>query len=188
MTRGRDVTTQQNYGDSPVRRSRVPIASSRLASLTRGTASRLPWGRQWSPGLPSQARARHPAPTLCRALVMQAARVGNRAAARGGGASGGVLSSARDDDGAGFTARCASSEKHSRRSCELGVRTRCEEKLSPRRSREGTPPALLRMRLARSIGKGRPARPTTPDESVDNWGAGSASLPPRLKHAGHAPE
>ena len=33
----------KNYGDSPVRRSSLPIASSRLASSTRGTASRLPF-------------------------------------------------------------------------------------------------------------------------------------------------
>jgi hypothetical protein len=43
---------------------------------------------------------------------MQAASAGNRAPARGGGASGVVLSSASDDDGAGFTALCASTEKH----------------------------------------------------------------------------
>ena len=39
-------------GDSPVRRSSVPIASSRLASSTRGTASRLPFGstvESWPP-------------------------------------------------------------------------------------------------------------------------------------------
>jgi hypothetical protein len=65
----------RNYGDSPVRRSTVPIASSRFASSTRGTASRLPFGSQWSPGLPSQARAHDPAPTLCRALMMQAAMI-----------------------------------------------------------------------------------------------------------------
>jgi hypothetical protein len=44
--------TNRNYGDSPVRRSRVPIASSRLASSTRGTASRLPFGsavESWPP-------------------------------------------------------------------------------------------------------------------------------------------
>jgi hypothetical protein len=44
--------TNRNYGDSPVRRSRVPIASSRLASPTRGTASRLPFGsavESWPP-------------------------------------------------------------------------------------------------------------------------------------------
>jgi hypothetical protein len=42
----------KNYGDSPVRRSSVPIASSRLASSTRGTASRLPFGsavESWPP-------------------------------------------------------------------------------------------------------------------------------------------
>ena len=44
--------TNRDYGDSPVRRSRVPIASSRLASSTRGTASRLPFGsavESWPP-------------------------------------------------------------------------------------------------------------------------------------------
>jgi hypothetical protein len=41
-----------NYGDSPVRRGSLPIASSRLASSTRGTASRLPFGsavESWPP-------------------------------------------------------------------------------------------------------------------------------------------
>ena len=57
--------TNKNYGDSPVRRSSVPIASSllscsriprqlrkRLASSARGTASRLPFGsavESWPP-------------------------------------------------------------------------------------------------------------------------------------------
>lgn len=44
---------------------------------------------------------------------MQAASAGNRAPAPRR-SSGGILSSASDDDGAGFTARCASSEKHNR--------------------------------------------------------------------------
>ena len=44
--------TNRDYGDSPARRSRVPIASSRLASPTRGTVSRLPFGsavESWPP-------------------------------------------------------------------------------------------------------------------------------------------
>ena len=64
----------KNYGDSPVRRSSVPIASSRLASSTRGTASRLPFGsavESWPPQ-PSACPATQP-PQLCRALMMQAA-------------------------------------------------------------------------------------------------------------------
>ena len=43
---------KKSHGDSPVRRSSVPIASSRLASSTRGTASRLPFGStvaSWPP-------------------------------------------------------------------------------------------------------------------------------------------
>jgi hypothetical protein len=67
----------KHYGDSPVRRSSVPIASSRLASSTRGTASRLPFGsavESWPPQ-PSACPATQP-PQLCRALMMQAASVG----------------------------------------------------------------------------------------------------------------
>jgi hypothetical protein len=45
---------------------------------------------------------------------MQAASPAIARPARRGGASGGILSSASDDDGAGFTARCASSQKHNR--------------------------------------------------------------------------
>jgi hypothetical protein len=43
------------------------------AAQPRGSPS----GRKWSPGLPSQVRARDPAPTLCRALMMQAASLGS---------------------------------------------------------------------------------------------------------------
>jgi hypothetical protein len=70
-----------NYGDSPVRRSSLPIASSRLASSTRGTASRLPFGsavESWPPQ-PSACPATQP-PQLCRALMMQAASPGSRRA------------------------------------------------------------------------------------------------------------
>jgi hypothetical protein len=71
----------KNHGDSPVRRSGVPIASSLLAScmrmptlaakdgLHRQHAAQLrgsPSGREWSPGLPSQVRARDPAPAVPR--------------------------------------------------------------------------------------------------------------------------
>jgi hypothetical protein len=76
----------KNYGDSPVRRSGVPITSSvlegcsllptlaagrRFASATRGTASRLPFGstvESWPPQ-PSACPATQP--PLCRALLMQ---------------------------------------------------------------------------------------------------------------------
>ena len=78
----------KNYGDSPVRRSGVPITSSvlescsllptlaasrRFASATRGTASRLPFGstvESWPPQ-PSACPATQP--PLCRALLMQPA-------------------------------------------------------------------------------------------------------------------
>jgi hypothetical protein len=52
MTHGGMRRINKNYGDSPGRRSSVPIASSRLASSTRGTASRLPFGsavESWPP-------------------------------------------------------------------------------------------------------------------------------------------
>ena len=52
MTHGGMRRINKSYGDSPVRRSSVPIASSRLASSARGTASRLPFGsavESWPP-------------------------------------------------------------------------------------------------------------------------------------------
>lgn len=88
MTDGAMRRIDKNYGDSPVWRGSVPIASSLFESCLRIPRSQLrsglhhqhaaqprgsPSGRQWSPGLPSQARARDLAPTLCRALMMQAA-------------------------------------------------------------------------------------------------------------------
>jgi hypothetical protein len=63
----------ENYGDSPVRRSSLPIASSRLASSTRGTASRLPFGSTVASWPPQPSECPRPSPPLCRALMMQAA-------------------------------------------------------------------------------------------------------------------
>ena len=88
MTQGGMRRTNKNYGDSPGRRGSLPIASSlfescsriptlptrnRLASSTRGTVLRLPL-RVDSGVLASPAKRvpRDPAPTLCRALMMQA--------------------------------------------------------------------------------------------------------------------
>jgi hypothetical protein len=78
----------KNYGDSPVRRSSVPIASSllqaarayrgsqlrkRLASSARGTAKRLPFGSVVESWPPQPSACPRPSPTLCRALMVQAA-------------------------------------------------------------------------------------------------------------------
>src|SRR5215203_6096859 len=88
MTQGGMRRTNKNYGDSPGRRGSLSIASSlfescsriptlptrnRLASSTRGTVLRLPL-RVDSGVLASPAKRvpRDPAPTLCRALMMQA--------------------------------------------------------------------------------------------------------------------
>ena len=154
----------KNYGDSPVRRSGVPITSSvlescsllptlaasrRFASATRGTASRLPFGstvESWPPQ-PSACPATQP--PLCRALLMQPAIT----------ASVGI-------------ARAASRKTGS---------------LSPRRTREETRSVRRRRLLARSAGRGQPTRPAIPDGSADSWVAGSASLRPHLKHADRAP-
>jgi hypothetical protein len=76
----------KNYGDSPVRRSGVPITSSVLegcsllptlaagrqfASATRGTASRLPFGSTVESWPPQPSACPRPSPSLCRALLMQ---------------------------------------------------------------------------------------------------------------------
>ncbi len=76
----------KNYGDSPVRRSGVPIASSvlescspmptlaartRPASATRGTASRLPFGSRVESWPPQPSACPATQPMLCRALLMQ---------------------------------------------------------------------------------------------------------------------
>jgi hypothetical protein len=78
----------KNYGDSPVRRSGVPITSSvlegcsllptlaagrRFASATRGTASRLPFGSTVESWPPQPSACPRPSPSLCRALLMQPA-------------------------------------------------------------------------------------------------------------------
>jgi hypothetical protein len=67
----------KNHGVSTVRRSGVPIASTLLAGFSRmptlaaedglhrqhaAQPRGSPSGREWSPGLPSQVRARDPAP------------------------------------------------------------------------------------------------------------------------------
>ena len=84
----------RNYGDSPVRRSRVPIASSRLASSTRGTASRLPFGSAVESWPPQPSACPRPSPHAV-PRVGDASRGGcerqNRAPPRRRpGASGGV--------------------------------------------------------------------------------------------------
>ena len=178
--------TNRDYGDSPVRRSRVPIASSRLASSTRGTASRLPFG--------SAVESWPPQPSACpRPSPHAVPRVGDASCERRQSRAGAPRRSKRRHS---FlcerrrwrrihSAMCEQ-RKAQPPSGDLGL---CAEQLlNLRRSREGTLPALPRTRLVRSIGRGRPTRLTTPDESADNWGAGSASLPPRPRHADHAPE
>ena len=83
----------KNCGDSPVWRGSVPITSSllkaacacrrwqlrkRLASSTRGTALRLPFGSTVESWPPQPSACPRPSPTLCRALMMQAASSGSR--------------------------------------------------------------------------------------------------------------
>jgi hypothetical protein len=57
----------KNYGDSPVRRGSVPIASSRLASSTRGTATRLPFGSAVESWPPQPSACPRPSPHSCAA-------------------------------------------------------------------------------------------------------------------------
>ena len=52
----------KSYGDSPVRRSSLPIASSRLASSIRGTASRLPFGSSVASWPPQPSACPRPSP------------------------------------------------------------------------------------------------------------------------------
>jgi hypothetical protein len=77
MTHDGTRRRNKNYGDSPVRRSGVPITSSVLEScspmptLAAGDGMHQqhaaqprgsPSGQEWSPGLPSQVRAPRPSP------------------------------------------------------------------------------------------------------------------------------
>jgi hypothetical protein len=80
----------RNYGDSPVTRGDVPIASSLFdscsaalaaekAGLHHQSAAQFEAPLRVDRGVlapPSQARARDLAPTLCRALMVQAANSG----------------------------------------------------------------------------------------------------------------
>jgi hypothetical protein len=81
----------KNHGVSPVRRSGVPIASTLLAGFSRmptlaaedglhrqhaAQPRGSPSGREWSPGLPSQVRARDPAPAVPRVACANRHRCG----------------------------------------------------------------------------------------------------------------
>ena len=158
----------KNYGDSPVRRSSLPIASSRLASSTRGTASRLPFGSTVESWPPQPSACPRPSPHAV-PRIDDASRESDRAPPR---RSSEAFSSASDDDVGG-----------SQRDARAAQSTR----LTPRRSREETPRAPRRTLLARSTGRGQLARPARHDGSADSWVAGSASLPRHLRHADHAP-
>jgi hypothetical protein len=163
MTHDGMARRNKNYGDSPVRRSGVPIASSvlescspmptlaartRPASATRGTASRLPFGSRVEPWPPQPSCVpRDPAHAVPRVVD-------------------------------------ATFHRCERRYHASSLKPR---RFSPRRSREETRSVPRRTLLGRSIGKGRPTRLAIRDGSADSWVAGSASLRPRLKHADRAP-
>ena len=68
-------------GDSPVRRSSVPIASSRLASSTRGTASRLPFGSTVESWPPQPSACPRPSPHAVPRVEMQGDARGERGGA-----------------------------------------------------------------------------------------------------------
>ena len=163
MTHDGMCRRNNDYGESPVPRRNVPIASSLLASRAC-QRSQLKTARisntrhsleaplrvevgSWPPQ-PSACPATQP--PLCRALLMQPAIT----------ASVGI-------------ARAASRRRTG--------------SLSPRRTREETRSVRRRRLLARSAGRGQPTRPAIPDGSADSWVAGSASLRPHLKHADRAP-
>jgi hypothetical protein len=171
-----DGTRRHNrsYGDSPVRRSGVPIASSvlescsplptlavgrRHASTTRGTASRLPFGSRVESWPPQPSACPATQPPLCRVLLMHARLPTLRAS--------------------------VSSEQPKPPRCERRYRASSVKgrRFSLRRSREETHSVRPRTLLARSIGKVLPTRPAIPDGSGDSWVAGSASSRLRLKHA-----
>jgi hypothetical protein len=161
MTHDGMCRRNNDYGESPVPRRNVPIASSLLASRAC-QRSQLKTARisntrhsleaplrvevgSWPPQ-PSACPATQP--PLCRVSLMRA---------------------------------FFSCEPRERASSPKG------KSFSPRRSREETPSAPRQRLLSRSIGRGQPARQARPDGSADSWVAGSASLRLRLTHAGRAP-
>jgi hypothetical protein len=82
----------KNYGDSPVRLSSLPIASSRLASSIRGTASRLPFGSSVASWPPQPSACPRPSPHAV-PRIDDASR---------GAASVGIARRRPDDDVGGF--------------------------------------------------------------------------------------
>lgn len=155
MTRGGMRRTNKNYGDSPGRRGSLPITSSLFESCSRittlaakkaacifNTRHSLEAPLRVDSGVlasPAKRVPRDPAPTLCRALKMQA------------------------------------------------VQTAAPDNAAKRRSRGETPRAPHRTLLGRSVEKEQPARQARHDGSAGSWVAGSASSPPHLTHADHAP-
>ena len=162
MTHDGMCRRNNDYGESPVPRRNVPIASSLLASCSRmptlaakdGSHQQhaaqprgSPSGRSGALASPAKCVPRDPAPAVPRVA----------------------------------DASPLSCEPRDRASSPKG------KSFSPRRSREETRSAPRQRLLSRSIGRGQPARQATPDGSADSWVAGSASLRLRLKHAGRAP-